>query len=126
MARDIYLSSCVADPPNMSTNFSYYPNNQQDTHSLLQRHASTFAPKKDVDEAKDLGEQSKKRTFEICVKVDAELDEGMRKRRLVSLFEANEVAKRLTVNQRRGQVVVNGYLVEDIKTDVVSEWMGSL
>lgn len=50
-----------------------------------------------------------------------------RKRRLVSLFEANEVAKRVA-NLKSGyggrQIVVNGGLVDgEGKPDVVSEWM---
>lgn len=50
-----------------------------------------------------------------------------RKRRLVSLFEANEVAKRVTAMRSRyggHQMVVNGGLVDgEGKPDVFSEWM---
>lgn len=49
-----------------------------------------------------------------------------RKRRLVSLFEANEVAKRITGVKRYGgyQAVVNGGLVDNLgKPDIFSEWM---
>lgn len=72
-------------------------------------------------------QESKKRTWEICVERDGQL--GERKRRLVSLFEANEVARRVAGLKRGsggGQMVVNGGLVEEGKPDVVSEWAGAL
>jgi hypothetical protein len=128
MSRDIYLSSLVSDPPNMTTSFHYYPNNV-DYNFITRQHASNFAPKNEYGEEEDIGEQSKKRTYEVCVQVDEELKQGgqERKRRLVSLFEANEVAKRLAGAKRGARYgVFNGYLVEDVKADVVSEWMGSL
>jgi hypothetical protein len=77
-------------------------------------------------------EESKKRTWEVCQSKDEELVEGGgegRKRRLVSLFEANEVARRVAGLKRGsggGQMVVNGGLVEDGKPDIVSEWAGDL
>lgn len=51
-----------------------------------------------------------------------------RKRRIVSLFEANEVAKRIaSVNKHKcggNQVVVNGGLVDgEGKEDLISGWM---
>lgn len=60
--------------------------------------------------------------------MDEELkNEGVeRKRRLVSLFEANEVAKRVTGAKRYGgyQAVVNGGLVDNLGSpDIFSEWM---
>lgn len=137
MSRDIYLSSLVSDPPNMESSFYYYPNNV-DWHFITHQQAANFAPPKPKDEEieEEIGEQNKKRTYDVCVQVDEELmqtekeGEQKRKRRLVSLFEANEVAKRLAGTKRgyRGgrHGVFNGYLVEDVKTDVVSEWMGSL
>ena len=66
---------------------------------------------------------------------DAERENGMlkeggeRKRRLVSLFEANEVARRVAGLKRGsggGQMVINGGLVEEGKPDVVSEWIGAV
>ena len=70
------------------------------------------------------------------MQVDSELKEegyegeAKRKRRLVSLFEANEVAKRLAGMKRRyggRQWIANGYAVEgEGRQDVVSEWMGGM
>lgn len=76
-------------------------------------------------------EESKKRTWEVCQGKDEEMvkERAERKRRLVSLFEANEVARRVAGLKRGsagGQVVVNGGLVEEGKPDVVSEWAGNL
>ena len=75
-------------------------------------------------------EESKKRTYEICLEVDEKLveegyeGESKRKRRLVSLFEANEVAKRLAGNKRGRQWVANGHIVDqEGRPDIVSEWM---
>ena len=124
MARDRYLTSIVKDPPNVFSNYNYNPNHE-DHNSLVRQPASSFIP------AKPLPEESKKRTYEICLEADQSLiDEGFegeskRKRRLVSLFEANEVAKRLAGNKRGGrQWVANGYIVDqEGRSDVVSEWM---
>ncbi len=73
--------------------------------------------------------ETKKRTFEICSSYDAKAAEGDKKRRLVSLFEANEVAKRVVSVKRSrwggNQVVVNGGLVEDAKSDAVGDWLMS-
>lgn len=130
MSRDIYIASQVENPLPVSsnTNMNYYPG-QTDYNSIINKSPSFFAVKEPEPE------ESKKRTWEICAGVDAEISEagdkeGMRKRRLVSLFEANEVAKRVT-NLKRGygggQIVVNGGLIDgEGKTDVVSEWMMGL
>lgn len=79
--------------------------------------------------------EGKKECWEVCNKADleAEANGGERKRRLVSLFEANEVAKRVAGGNGNGggrsrwggrQVVVNGGLVDgEGARDVVSEWM---
>jgi hypothetical protein len=124
MARDLYLTSTVQDPPNVFSNCSYNPN-RDDYDSLVRQPASFFIP------SKPRPVESKKRTYEICMEVDQNLieegyeGEAKRKRRLVSLFEANEVAKRLAENKRGGrQWVANGYIVDqDGRSDVVSEWM---
>ncbi|KAH6681534.1 hypothetical protein B0J14DRAFT_216976 [Halenospora varia] len=123
MAKDIYMQSLVENPVEVENRYHHY-----NSQSLItQRQASTFAPKpKDHVEEE---EQSKKRTFEICTEEDSKIPEQQRKRRLVSLFEANEVAKRVTsLNRHSGggnQVVVNGGVVEEGgKPDIVSEWLG--
>lgn len=88
------------------------------------------------EELEGYEEDSKKRTYETCMQVDSELrEEGYegevkRKRRLVTLFEANEVAKRLAdmeMKSNRRRLVANGYVVDgEGRQDVVSEWMGSM
>ena len=126
MARDLYLTSTVQDPPNVFSSYRYNPNHDDYT-SLVHQPAVSFVP------VKSQPEESKKRTYEVCLEIDESLvEEGYegtakRKRRLVSLFEANEVAKRLAGNKSSGagrQWVANGYAVDQQgKSDVVSEWM---
>lgn len=127
MSREIYLSSLVAEPPSAPTRF-YYHSYLIDHDFITRRPAAKFAPK--VKDEEDIGEQSKKRTYEVCVQVEKMLVAGehegkyQRKRRLVSLYEANEVAKRLAgVKRDSSHVVSNGRVLEDAKPDVVSEWM---
>ncbi|KAH7360980.1 ankyrin repeat-containing domain protein [Rhexocercosporidium sp. MPI-PUGE-AT-0058] len=130
MSRDIYIASQVENPiPISNSNSMHYYHGQTDYNAIINKSPSSFAVKEPEPE------ESKKRTWEICASVDAEIAEtgnkdGMRKRRLVSLFEANEVAKRVT-NLKRGyggrQIVVNGGLIDgEGKMDVVSEWSTSL
>jgi hypothetical protein len=125
MSRDIYISSRVSDPPNIATpGHQAYGAGQTDWNFITNKPPQDFLPKKPVPE------ESKKRTWEICEGVDADMEkEGKeRKRRLVSLFEANEVAKRVA-NIKRGwgggrQMVVNGGVVNgEEKPDIVSEWL---
>jgi hypothetical protein len=126
MSREIYIASQVESPPSITNNgygHQYHPQ-QHDYHSIINRDPSSFM-------VKDEPEESKKRTWEICAAKDEELvrDGGERKRRLVSLFEANEVARRVVGLKRGyggGQMVVNGGLVEDAKSDIVSEWARNL
>ncbi|KAL2074939.1 hypothetical protein VTL71DRAFT_8719 [Oculimacula yallundae] len=125
MSRDMFIASQVGNPMSIGNSITYYYPGSTDHDFITNKSPSEFI----VKEAEP--EDSKKRTWEICAGVDAEMretgDEDKRKRRLVSLFEANEVAKRVT-NLKRGygggQVVVNGGLIDgEGKTDVVSEWM---
>lgn len=125
MSRDIYTASQVAKPVELNSGFHhrYYPG-QQDYNSIIHQPSSNFAKKDDQPE------ESKKRTWEICVEMDSQMGkEGKeRKRRIVSLFEANEVAKRIaSVNKHKcggNQVVVNGGLVDgEGKEDLISGWM---
>ena len=124
MARDLYIASSVENAPGVGyqNTFHYYAG-QHDYNSIVNQPLSNFVPKKAEPE------ESKKRTWEICNEVDQKLrsEGGERKRRLVSLFEANEVAKRVaSLKARNGgrQVVVNGGLIgEEGKPDVVSEWL---
>ncbi|KAE8441442.1 hypothetical protein EG329_004968 [Mollisiaceae sp. DMI_Dod_QoI] len=126
MSRDIYIASCVENitPLTKGNRFNqhYYPG-QVDYNSIVLQPLSNFVVKAEQPE------ESKKRTWEICCQVDEKLrsEGGERKRRLVSLFEANEVAKRVTsMKSRYGghQIVVNGGLVDgEGKPDVFREWM---
>lgn len=123
MARDIYIASCVEKfSSEQNSYYSSYGSNE-DFIAILEKPAIQFVePVVEVEE-------SKKRTFEICVGIDEQTKEGDRKRRLVSLFEANEVAKRVAGVKRNrwggSQVVVNGGLVEGGKPDAVGEWLAS-
>jgi hypothetical protein len=123
MARDLYLTSAVQDPPNVFSNSHYNPG-QEDYHSIVHRSPKLFIP------AKPGPADSKKRTYEVCLEADEKMvREGqLRKRRLVSLFEANEVAKRLADNKKQvqaGRYALSGgrwhNTVEE--ADVVSEWL---
>lgn len=123
MARDLYLTSTVQNPPNVFSNYSYNPSHD-DYNSIVRQPPSSFVT------AEPGPIESKKRAYEICMEVDQSLveegydGEAKRKRRLVSLFEANEVAKRLAGNNKHGRHwVANGYIVDGGRTDVVSEWM---
>ena len=123
IARDKWLDWNVKDPPSVFSHYNYNPNHE-DYNSIVRQPPMTFLP------AKQSPKESWKRTYEICMEVDQKLnDEGYEgeykhKRRLVSLFEANEVAKRLAGNKRHGrQWVANGYIVDGAHTDVVSKWM---
>ncbi|KAG9236672.1 hypothetical protein BJ875DRAFT_524495 [Amylocarpus encephaloides] len=117
MARERYQTSCVENPISLL-------HNQSGNYEFLNRPSKQFLP----TYQKGNGE-SRKRTFEICEAIDCEnVKDGVdRKRRLVSLFEANEVAKRVDGRSSRhggNQMVVNGGIVERQGTrDVVSEWL---
>lgn len=72
-------------------------------------------------------EESKKRTWEICVERDELL--GERKRRLVSLFEANEVARRVAGLKRGGgggSTLFTAGVAQASKMDIASEWASVL
>jgi len=125
MSREIYIASQVKSPPDImnGNHFSQYHPGKHDYNSVINRAASSFVVKAD--------EENKKRTWEVCQGKDEEMvkEGGERKRRLVSLFEANEVARRVASLNRGfggGQMVINGGLVEEGKPDIVSEWLGAV
>jgi hypothetical protein len=127
MSRDIYTASLVSDSPAITSGShfgNHYTPMYTDYNSIINQPVSNFAIKENAEE------DSKKRTWDICAKVDGKMKiEGKeRKRRLVSLFEANEVARRVAGNRGVGghQMVVNGGLVEEGRPDIVSEWMGEV
>jgi len=77
-------------------------------------------------------EQTCKRVYEMCCAAAAEIEAGgqKKKRKLVSLFEANEVAKRIGagIQYKLTGKWVDGVWVrdldEDVKTDEVERWLG--
>ncbi|TVY75886.1 Uncharacterized protein LSUE1_G007435 [Lachnellula suecica] len=123
MSRDIYIASCAENPPQIGASHHSIFYGQHNSQSVLNKPASDFAKKEDEPE------ESKKRTWEICMEADAKVGVESKKRRLVSLFEANEVAKRVAGSRSRyggQQRVVNGGLVDgEGIPDIVSEWLGN-
>lgn len=125
MAIDKYTSSRVEEPLDISLgrySWDSYRPGQDEYWGITKRPVSDFAPKKEEPE------ENAKRTWEACVAVDARLaSEGVeRKRRLVSLFEANEVARRVAGHSggvKKGLVVNGGLVNADVKRDLVSEWI---
>jgi hypothetical protein len=128
MSRDTFISSCVTNPPSLNDGpgrHTYRPG-QNDPNSVIHRPASSFVQSQESSE-----EERRKRVWELCAAADEKLEAPQKKRRLVSLFEANEVAKRVGGIGRGwaggNQAVVNGALVDsgeaEGKKDVVSEWI---
>lgn len=115
MATDLYMQERVSHAPNLQQNFSGDFNNHIKT-GLVDRPASEFV----VDEEKEVVEvASKKRVYEICMEAAQQVPS---KRRLVSLFEANEVARRLAGVKKR----LHGASADsdaDQKSDEVSTWL---
>ncbi|TVY16658.1 Uncharacterized protein LARI1_G004592 [Lachnellula arida] len=115
MSRDKWIASCAENPPTI------YTRHQGTCDSVTQKSAPSFV-KKDEDKPAD----SVKRTWDICAKADEEASNDMKKRRLVSLLEANEVARRVAGWKSRyggRQTVINGGLVDtEGSRDIVSTW----
>jgi hypothetical protein len=116
----MYHASCVDSPIRLSLTQN---NNQYNSNAIIHKSPESFLP----SEAQE-PENSKRRTYDICLEVDWKMQsEGKEmKRRLVSLFEANEVAKRVTAKSTRryggSQVVINGGVVdEEVRVDVLGE-----
>ncbi|KAH8799706.1 hypothetical protein F5884DRAFT_114530 [Xylogone sp. PMI_703] len=138
MARDIYVSSSVEDPPAvfLSGYHHYQYNNNLYYHDdIVTRAPVTFLPKPELD-------VSKQRTYEICEdfrrRLAAETGAGAdsnatvktgSKRKLASLFEANEVAKRLSENKRVSRGGYRRYNYQAYQgnasgeQDLVSTWL---
>jgi hypothetical protein len=114
MAADMYMQERVSHAPSIDgyNTYSNYQNGQNPI-PIIQRSPSSFLPVTD-DET-----PSKKRTYEICLEAAVKYPG---KRRLVSLFEANEVAKRLARMKAQSQALAlrKG---EDVVIDEVSEWI---
>ena len=114
MARDMYFASTVADPPACPQNSSIGPNHYR---SVLAHNPTLYVGKNIKDspalkwaEVEPEPEESAQRTYVICMQADEELEaagiegECQRKRRLASLFEANQVAHRLAARNRLAAV----------------------
>ncbi|KAI9740971.1 MAG: hypothetical protein M1818_004577 [Claussenomyces sp. TS43310] len=103
MVSDLYLSSRVSSVPSLavSHNHSTYPPHRAYSQSiLLSRPPSSFLPIEGNAEVWP----DRKRTYEVCSEAAERI--GPTKRRLVSLFEANEVARRLEGNKQRNDSLV--------------------
>lgn len=123
MSRETYIASQVSGPPSFSSDsWTQYRPGQTEYKSIIKKSPSEFVKKENGPE------ETQKGTWEVCNAIDKGMakDGNKRKRRLVSLFEANEVAKRVAGLKRRFGVVVNGGLVDcEVKPDVVSELLGT-
>ncbi|KAF7930900.1 hypothetical protein EAE99_004150 [Botrytis elliptica] len=126
MSHDNYISNFISNPPSVHEYWQYHPMDFQ-TDTL-----STYRAKQKHDAAPSY--QTHSMIWEECLRVQGELkrkfddddkDENVEgktkreftgKRRLVSLFEANEVARRLA-GSRDGK----GYVPKHM--DVVGHWM---
>jgi hypothetical protein len=117
MARDIYFASTVADPPACPRSCSIGPNHYK---SVLAHHANMYVPGGNYSARRQIKsfaalkwaeleperEENAESTYVICMQADKELEgagnegERKRKRRLASLFEANQVAHRLAGRNR--------------------------
>jgi hypothetical protein len=98
LSQDIYTASQATDPPGIVENeYAHYSGQHYLTTSITYKSSTLFIKDKDV-----LPEESKKRTWEICAGADLAMRKEKRevKRRIVSLLEANEVAKRLSPSKR--------------------------
>ncbi|RFU35722.1 hypothetical protein B7463_g570, partial [Scytalidium lignicola] len=134
MARDIYLSSKVENAPGIFSAQHSFGNNQDDFNSLVNRSPGSFLPKPEIEFV-----ESNQRTYEICKEFNRRMAENAEstgpkagdKRKLASLFEANEVARRLAGNNSsrsrrntRMYYAAGGYLIDvPGETDLVSTWM---
>jgi hypothetical protein len=128
VASDSYLQERVKNGPSIAAAYSYYQalNDNSGTANLASKPPKDFLQKEEIDEL-----SSKKRTYEICLEA---AERNPAKRRLVTLFEANEVAKRLVGSKKKSRVtdVANrlysgGREVQDEdeeKRDEVSLWIG--
>ena len=114
MAREMYITSCVSEP--ISISITHHP------QFITEYDPSYFLPKTETDEN---SRKSTKRVYDICLEADQKMEPSQKKRHLVSLLEANEVAERVTgLSSRYGgsQVVVNGGAVdEEVRFDVLGE-----
>lgn len=117
MAQDAHLAKNVFnDPPNIQVDqpgYRYY--GQAPTSKILQRSTESFLQDK-------TGKKSKESVWDVCKEFKEKTGQG-KKRKLVSLLEANEVAKRLAAKRQRVEVEDNVEEEEERgKGDEVDRW----
>jgi ankyrin repeat protein len=131
MAEDAYLSKEVfSDPPSLNgSNNGYYVNQRQRYMRGRQDYSFGILAKKIrdfVDDKVKDGRSNTEKVWEVC-KDFATKTEGS-KRKLVSLVEANEVAKRLALRKGSRDVAeetdnaMQKKETEDVKGDEVDVW----
>jgi hypothetical protein len=106
LAEDAYIASCVSNAPHMATGHSY-------NSLILQKPTESFAPAYVPHERIDT--ESVWRLCESFLKTDP------KKRRLVSLLDANEVANRLAKRQKSLETNVHGRGYNSEAASVVDE-----
>jgi hypothetical protein len=111
MAADMYMQERVSRAPRLDECNNY--NCYRDQNSLVHRPLSSFITVTDDNET-----PNKKRTYEICLEAT---DKHPGKRRLVSLFEANEVAKRLAGIKARSRTPMEKKRETEMLMDEVGE-----
>jgi hypothetical protein len=92
LATDLYMQDIVSTPK-LEPIYKDYQPGREDNNSILYN-ASHFYIHKSWDVAHE--PQDRKRTYEVCVQA---AQQRPAKRRLVSLLEANEVAKRVATHE---------------------------
>ncbi|TGO46320.1 hypothetical protein BCON_0331g00030 [Botryotinia convoluta] len=116
MSHDNYISNFISNPPSVNEYWQYHPNNV-DRDTLKKRDAAPFYKTHSMIWEECLRVQGElKRKFDSDEDEDKTKREFTGKRRLVSLFEANEVARRLAGSRNgKGNVAM--------QMDVVGQWM---
>ncbi len=103
MAEDTYLAKEVFDsPPSLSASGYWRYNTHHRRRALGQTKISVLLrnPKTFVEERED-PRSGAERVWQVCKEFAGKI-EGQKRRKLVSLVEANEVAKRLALRERSG------------------------
>lgn len=123
LAVDLYLHDRVSNPPDLDAQSLRMSQNAWSGEHLPD---ASFCDKTTIEEETErLMECSKKRTYEICIQAAEEA--GPKKRRLVSLAEANEVTKRPMSSRTREIRRVRSADIEAMYKeqliDEVSQWM---
>lgn len=123
MAYDIYIQDIVSGKPGTENHIFDQSSRYHRSHiSITSKSVKEFLP---IEERGFASLQSNKRTYEVCLAVDWELRKskgGLVKRRLVSLNEANEVARRLAISKGKSRKVTESSHGNE-KLDEIEEWL---